>query len=330
MEKGLDRGDSVHSIAQRLRRSPSTIYREIQRTRWRPSNTSAAYRPVKVLWRRTGHLTDLEHRASVAQATPTRQAVNSHQPTALACDERVDFVIDHLRQGWTPQMIAERCRADLPGTPTRMACHETIYQFIYSRQGRSRHLSDYLPLCHKTRRHRHGRRVNSSHIPYRVSIGRRPPEVDDRTQFGHGEGDTVEGRAHTTGIHTDVERTTQFLATHIVDTVTSQATLDAQRSIFAPLPPKRHTPSPSTTGTRTTAHTCSTRTPYPSTTATPTAPTNAAPTNTSTGSSDATCPKAPTWPTSPNTTSTTSPTTSTTTPSNASAGPPPTKPSTDI
>jgi len=50
-------------------------------------------------------------------------------------------------------------------------------------------------------------------------------------------GETVEGRGHANGIHTKVERQTRFLAVRKIDAITSQATLDAQRIMFAGLPP---------------------------------------------------------------------------------------------
>jgi len=238
IEKGLDRHESVRVIAARLGRSPSTISREVRRNSWRPSNTSAAYRPVKLYWCRKGWLTDRDYRASVAMVTAARRGVNSHRPVVFASDAMVEYVTDRLRSGWTPAMIAGRTAARLPGGAPRPVSHETIYQWIYCPAQRGRGLAGYLPRGHTTRRHHHGRRVHSSHIPYRVSISARPDEANDRTQFGHWEGDTVEGRAHADGIHTEVERHTRFLAARKIDSITSQATLDAQRSIFGPLPPE--------------------------------------------------------------------------------------------
>ena len=238
IEKGLERGDSSRLIAKRLGRSPSTVIRETLRNSWRPSNTSAAYRPVKLFWCRKGLLTDREYRASVADDRARRRQRNSHRPVVFASDEMVDHVVNQLKKGWTPEMIAGRSRTGLPGCGPRPVCPETVYQWIYSEQQRWRGLSGYLVRGHKTRRRKHGRRVHSSHIPYRVSITARPAEADDRTQFGHWEGDTVEGRAHKDGVHTEVERKTRFLSARKITSITSQATIDAQRSIFSALPPE--------------------------------------------------------------------------------------------
>jgi len=237
IEKGLDRQESIRSIAKRLNRHPSTISREAKRNAWRPSNTSAAYRPVRLYWCRRGYLTQLEYRASVAHTKAGTRAVNSHQRLVFSSDDMVAYVIDRLRAGWTPMMIAQRSRRGLPGSAPTPVSHETIYQWIYAPDQRHRRLFDYLVRGHKKRRHKQGRRVHSSRIRFRVSISQRPAHVNERTEFGHWEGDTVEGRAHKNGIHTSVERTTRFLVAKKITAITSQATIDAQHSIFATLPP---------------------------------------------------------------------------------------------
>lgn len=95
----------------------------------------------------------------------------------------------------------------------------------------------YLPRGHKKRRKRHGRKVHSSKIPNRVSIHHRPEEINARTTFGHWEGDSVLGtKGIGDGIHTEVERHSRMLVATKVDTLTSQAGVDAQKRLFSPLP----------------------------------------------------------------------------------------------
>ncbi|MCL2785193.1 MAG: IS30 family transposase [Propionibacteriaceae bacterium] len=238
IEKGLERGESGRSIAKRLNRNPSTICREIRRNAWRPSNTSAAYRPVKLYWCRRGHLTQMEYRASVAHHRAASRAQNSHQMIVFTSDEMVDYVVTRLRDGWTPAMIAGRRQAGFSDCAPHRVSHETIYRWIYSKDQQHRRLFEYLVRGRKTRRHKHGRRVHSSGIRYRISISQRPCEIDDRSQFGHWEGDTVVGRAHKNGIHTEVERTTRFLAARTLTSLTSHDTVDAQKDIFHRLPPE--------------------------------------------------------------------------------------------
>lgn len=238
IEKGLDREESLTQIGKRLGRSASTVAREVRRNGWRPSNTSAAYRPEKLLWCREGELTDMVYRASVAQTKTAARGRNSHRPRVFACDEMVTYVVRGLEAGWTPEMIAGRAKAGFPGTPAGTVCHETIYRWVCSPAQRHRRLWEYLPRGHKRRRKRPGRRVHSSRIAFRVSVRHRPPEVDGRCEFGHWEGDTVLGvRSVGDGIHTEVERMSRYLVARKIDTVCSAAVADAQHQVFAPLPP---------------------------------------------------------------------------------------------
>ena len=54
----------------------------------------------------------------------------------------------------------------------------------------------------KRRRKKGGRKVHRSRIPDRVSIHERPVVIDERTEFGHWEGDTIVGKGQNHGLHT--------------------------------------------------------------------------------------------------------------------------------
>ena len=81
-----------------------------------------------------------------------------------------------------------------------------------------------------------GRKVHRGHIPDRISISRRPEKVTNRTEFGHWEGDSVEGRGHQDGVHTEAERVSRLLAGLKVEAITSQEAIKAQKTIFADMP----------------------------------------------------------------------------------------------
>lgn len=113
---------------------------------------------------------------------------------------------------------------------------EAIYSFIYSDEYRHRKFWEYLPWKRKTRKKKHGRKVHRGRIPDRVSIHQRPETIETREEFGHWEGDTVEGRGRKNGIHTEVERKSRFVCAVKVDKIDSAYALKAQRRIFLPLP----------------------------------------------------------------------------------------------
>lgn len=78
--------------------------------------------------------------------------------------------------------------------------------------------------------------MHRGRIPDRVSIHQRPEIIATREEFGHWEGDTVEGKAHRDGIHTEVERKSRFLTARKVIRIDSPEAIKAQQHIFSPLP----------------------------------------------------------------------------------------------
>ncbi|MDR1634507.1 MAG: IS30 family transposase, partial [Bifidobacteriaceae bacterium] len=70
----------------------------------------------------------------------------------------------------------------------------------------------------------------------RVPISARPPGADDRTEFGHWEGDSIVGATKAAAIRTEVERKTRHLKARLVPGATSQGALDAQLAMFRRLP----------------------------------------------------------------------------------------------
>jgi IS30 family transposase len=142
-------------------------------------------------------------------------------------------VVDKLRSGWSPEQIAGR----LPKDHSDKSIHwETIYRLVYSDQGKHKGLYEYLPRKHKKRAKKYGRTVRRSRIPDRVSIHERPKEVEKRSTFGHWEGDSVVGKWHKSGIHTQVERKTRFIAAKLIKDFTADETVRAQKQVFNHLP----------------------------------------------------------------------------------------------
>ena len=87
----------------------------------------------------------------------------------------------------------------------------------------------------KKRKKQSGRKVHRSHIPDRISIRNRPEAINNRSEFGHWEGDTVEGKGHKDGIHTEVERMSRKILGEKVWTITSKDTVLVQKSMFQEL-----------------------------------------------------------------------------------------------
>lgn len=205
-------GYSARAIARKLQREHSTILREIKRNRFGHS-----YNAIHA-----------QHRAEERKRTAGRR-----QP--LKDKQTYSYVLEKLREGWSPEQIAGRLSFE---KEEKVICHETIYQFIYKKAFKEDRLWEYLPRKQKHRRKKYGRKSQRVRIPDRVSIHERPETINSRSEIGHWEGDTVEGKGHKDGIHTEVERASRYLLARKVPTITSEATIMVQKELFLAIPRK--------------------------------------------------------------------------------------------
>jgi len=204
-------GRSVREMARRLERNPSTISRELRR------NGHAVTGYVAIHAQR---LTD-DRKSAAGRRHPLKDP------------ETYASVLDHLRRGWSPELIAGRLARDRGSS---VITHETIYAFIYADENRGKRLWEYLPRGQQKRRRQTGRSVHRSRIPLRVSIHERSASVNARTTFGHWEGDTVVGKGRRDGLHTEVERLSRFLCAAKVSRIAAAETIHVQRTLFGALP----------------------------------------------------------------------------------------------
>ncbi|MGH9857377.1 MAG: IS30 family transposase [Acidobacteriota bacterium] len=202
---------SLRSIAKHLGRSVSSISEEVKR------NSSNG-----------------EYTAITAQELSVRRNTASRRTNPLKSKTVYAYVCDKLRCGWSPEQIAGRLQRD--NGSKRVICHETIYRYIYSLQGRERNLSEYLTRHHYRRRKWHSRYLYRRGIANRTSIRLRPKEVEKRKTFGHWETDVVEGKAHQKGIQTLLERKTRFFQAKLLERIDSEYGVKAQRDVLSKFP----------------------------------------------------------------------------------------------
>lgn len=206
------KGLSNKQIAKRLNRSISSIGREIKRNR-RPDGYYVSIRAQTLAGKRQ-QLAKLRH--------PLKN------PLVYS------YVFERLRAGWSPEQIAGRLKLE-SGHP--IICPETIYRFVYDSKNQDGKLWEYLPRKQKGRRKQNGRSVHKVRIPQRVSIHLRPQVIDQRDEFGHWEGDTVEGKiSEGDGIHTEVERLSRAIFARKLLAIDSPKTLSAQIEMFSGFP----------------------------------------------------------------------------------------------
>lgn len=236
IERALDLGVSGAEIARRLGVHRSTITRELRRGSWQPARDHANLRPYLRNKLNTRGPRDRLYLAGQAQVRADDRKTRSHQPFRMAYDRLVDWVITHLRMGWTVEEIAGRVGIEFPDDPRMRVSTETLYAWIYDPGQQHRGLRQYLPRGHKKRRSRKGRNVHRERFKWRTSIHDRPVEIEDRQQFGHWESDSVVGAHGSGGIHTTVERTSRYYQAVKIDQITARATVNAQIGLFTGLP----------------------------------------------------------------------------------------------
>lgn len=135
---------------------------------------------------------------------------------------------------WSPEVIAGRVRRDHPRTSCMRISAECIYQWLFQDARNGGQLYLHLRRRHKRRRVRTAGRTRGM-IRNRIGIEHRPAGANNRSRYGHWEGDTVEGRKGTGGIATYVERKSRYLVcAKLTDKTAAQLsarTIDALRHV---------------------------------------------------------------------------------------------------
>lgn len=208
---------SVRECARRMGRNVSSLSRELKRNSWKGEHYVAI------------------HAQGNADRRETEKA---HGKKELKNPDVYEYVTGRLRDGWSPDQIAGRLKRDHPNNKYFWITAETIYRWIYREEQIKidQPWYEYLRRKQKRRRIYKGRKAHRSPIPDRISIHERPRVIDKRKQFGHWEGDTVEGKGHKDGIHTEVERVSRLIAGRKVMAINSEVALKVQKQIFTKLP----------------------------------------------------------------------------------------------
>ena len=121
------------------------------------------------------------------------------------------FVRDKIENyQWSPEQIVGFCKKN--NIPTVSV--ERIYQFIRADKAAGGKL--YRHCRHRLKHRKKYVGAGVAHIPNRVSIKERPPQVDERQQFGHWEMDLIQGTGKS-DILSLIERKTRYLILRKLD-----------------------------------------------------------------------------------------------------------------
>lgn len=192
---------SLREIARRLRRSHTSISRELRRNRW--CGQSYFPRGAQIL------------SASRVQRQAKRDRLKSNQVR--------EYVHQKLQIGWTPELIAGRLKRQraMPSV-----CHESIYQYIYCR---AQHLIGYLPRHHSKRKPKRPYRKTGERIKNRIGLEQRPKAADKRRECGHWEADMIVAGDRNHGLNVLVERKSRLTHISILPNKTAAATKQVMR-----------------------------------------------------------------------------------------------------
>jgi IS30 family transposase len=207
ISRGIAGDDSIRTIAKQLKRSPSTISREI---------------------RRHGGYDD--YRASTADKAAWERA-RRPKPCKLVTIPVLKHLVAHkLKQTWSPQQIAGWLKRTYPNDEERQVSHETIYKslFIQARGALKKELMQYLRTQRVMRKPKATslKGIGLGGIVNAVSIRERPASVDDRAIPGHWEGDLMAG-ANNTYIATLVERHTRYVMLAKINSKETETVINA-------------------------------------------------------------------------------------------------------
>jgi len=149
------KGLSLRAISRALKRSPSTLSRELKRNA--PPIHSGYY---------------LSHRAHQRYVVRNQQRARRLR---LKTKRIRAYVCRQLKRGWSPELISGRL---VHLWPKQTVGPEAIYQWVYAE---ATHLIPCLVRHHRRRlSFGHSRKHAKNHIPGRVSIDKRPKVVNQR------------------------------------------------------------------------------------------------------------------------------------------------------
>ena len=209
----LKRNCSLREIAQALGRSPNTISYEVK-----TKSVNGVYDPLKA---------KAKSRASRRSRRYQWRKIE-HEPKLRA------FIIEKLKppNHWSPDAVAGYLRHEQTELPT--VGKDQIYAWLYSAYGQA-----YCPHLLSKRyrpKHRNENKTDRTMIPNRVSITERPKSVEDRTEAGHWEGDTVVSgkRTHSkAALAVTQERTTRLITATLIPNLKPESFTAATNGMLA-------------------------------------------------------------------------------------------------
>lgn len=202
-------------MAKMLKRSPSTISRELQRNLDKNGRYKTKVANKKLRNRRT--LANQKFNKLTSKSSLRR------------------FVIRKLKKYWSPEQIVGYLEKKHGEKPVH---HEAIYQFVY--RDRS-DLINFLRCRKRKYRKRHGTlaREKTRLEAEKRRINLRPEIVETRERIGDWEGDTIRGEDKKSAVLTHVERKSGYLLANRLERALAEKVRHTTVAEFSKLPKKK-------------------------------------------------------------------------------------------
>ncbi|NLR33196.1 IS30 family transposase [Levilactobacillus tujiorum] len=218
---GLKLKQSYQEISTEIGCSKATISREVQRNGGR-ENYSAVQ----------------------AQKAYQQRRINSRRPRILSDPGIREFVIKCIiNYHWSPEQISGRLSHE---NSKWVISYNTIYRGIERdnlgvplKSHGARGIARKLRHRGKTRKVKGTINERRGRFNDAASIHDRPLSAENRSRFGHWEGDTVRGKTGHSALVTLVDRKSRFLLSQRVSKVNSRLVYQAILNLLAEVTPKR-------------------------------------------------------------------------------------------
>lgn len=200
------------------------------------------YAPRKISLRNVGTLMKRDHsilsrelkkagftrdnyRADIAQQSYEKRKHKKRKGKMDKYPKLKEYVLEKLRDDWSPDIIAGKLKSEASIGIT--ISHESIYQYIYEREGRYENLYSHLLQGRPKRQRRYGRKTKKSPILERKSIHERPALIETRERVGDWESDSVIFSKQKEILSVQMERKSRLARLTKIPDKTADSTLNA-------------------------------------------------------------------------------------------------------
>lgn len=194
---------SLRAIAKIMRRDHTVLMRELKRN---------------------GYGVRKKYRANIAQRMFEQRVHKQHRGKLDKYPELKECVVDGLKKEWSPNVIAGKLKI---GNAKHTISHESIYHYIYNKDGRYEKLYQYLRQAQSKRHKLHSRKKTKLRIPERISIHLRPEHINDRERYGDWESDSVIFSNQKTILSVQSERKSKLIRMHKATDKSAEETRNA-------------------------------------------------------------------------------------------------------